>query len=543
MEKLFDFFKKNFALIAILLLQIPLIFPFFHRGFFPSHDDVQVTRVFEIFQSLKYGDIPPRWSANLLYGHGYPLFIFYSPFSYLVGALFSFFGFNFLLSTKIVFILSFILGGMGVYFLIKEWWGKLPAITAAIGFSYAPYRAVDVFVRGNLAEFFAFSFFPWIFLANWKLLTALKDKKIKWEILLSITLFISLTSHNLSSFIFLSFLLIFDLFYISLQDKKDILANFLGLTKSVLLSLLLSSYYLIPLFAERKYVMLDKFASFSYWEFFLTLSQIWHSSWGFGGFLSTDAMSLQLGKTIMIFSLLGIVGNFLTNTKFRKIIIFFFLSLLFCLFMEIKQSEFIWRNIKLLSYLQFPWRFHILATFLASILAGASVFFAQDKNKRLSIIISVIFLSITIFENFRYFRPKLYWSTPSVSETTTWQDEYLPKWVKEKPKDYATDKVKIISGNGKITNVIWGYLNKEIRVETQTHNTIQIAHVYYPGWKVYVNSKISEIRYDNPGGLMQVDVTTGKNKIIFVFSRTPLRFVSELVSIFGLVLLLVMIIN
>lgn len=520
-------------LILVLILQIPLVLPFFHKGFFPSHDDVQVTRVFEMFQSLSFGDFPPRWSANLLYGYGYPLYIFYSPFPYFVGALFSFLGFNFLISTKIVFILSFILGGMGIYLLVKEWWGKLPAVATSIAFSYAPYRAVDVYVRGNLAEFFAFSFFPWVFISNWKLITASKDQKRRWEILLSLTLFVLMTSHNISGFIYLLFLFVFDLFYIFFQERKDSLINVLSLIRSVLLSLLLSSYYLIPLLVERKYVMLGTFASSPYWEYFLTIPKIWNFPWGFGGYLEPDAMSLQLGKTLIVFSFLAVIGNLFIKTKYRKILIFFFFSLLMCTFIEIKQSVFIWQNIKILSFLQFPWRFHILSTFLASILAGSTIFLIHKRSSKLSLIFLIVFLSVNIFENFRYFCPKLYWNAPSVSETTTWNDEYLPKWVKQKPKDYTFQKIFPFNNLVKISNIKWGYLKKEFTADLPQKGKIQIAHVYYPGWEVSIDGNESEIKYDNPEGLMEISVSQGKHEIIFTFKKTTWRFLADSISLAG----------
>jgi len=276
--------KKYWFFLVIFLLEIPLILPFFHRGFFPSHDDIQVVRIFEMTQSLRFGDIPPRWSANLLYGYGYPLYIFYSSLPYLLGAVASFLGANFLISTKLIFILSFFLGSGGIYFLAKEWWGPKAALGATIAYSLAPYRAVDVYVRGNLAEFFSFSLFPWVFFFNWKVLNQDREKKIPWELIFCFSLFCLAISHNISFFIFSFFLVIFNLYFLFFHLKNNRLKIFINLSLICFLSFSLSAFYLIPLLYENKFVIVSQFLNSNYWDYFLTLKKLWSSPWGWGGY-------------------------------------------------------------------------------------------------------------------------------------------------------------------------------------------------------------------------------------------------------------------
>lgn len=548
MKTIFVFLKKNFPLLLVLLFQIPLILPFFHKGFFPSHDDVQVVRVFEMYQSLRFGDIPPRWSANLLFGHGYPLYIFYSPLPYFIGALFSFIVPNFLIATKFVFILSFIIGPVGIYFLTKEWWGKLPALISAVAFSYAPYRAVDVFVRGNLGEFFSFSFFPVVFWINLKLLRIFNQKNRNcWRLIFIFALFLLEISHNISCFIFLLFLGIYNLYFIFFETEKKLrLKTVVYLLGIVFFSLILSSFYLVPLLYESKFVLVGQFRDSPYSQYFLTLKKLWDSSWGWGGYTDkTDAVSLQLGKTLIIFSLLASIFNYFIKKPGRKLIIFFTLNLFFFVFMEIGASDFIWSRLTILHFFQFPWRLHILTTLFLSILCGSFIylinvtFCRKKKNCTLVLVLSIFIIVLFITENLKLFKPRIYSDAPAVSETTTWDDEYLPKWVKIKPKDYTGEKIKFVEGKGKIVNEEWGYLTKKFVVDGKSANsTIEIAHVYYPGWEVYINKKKGEINYDNNYGLMRVTVPEGKNNIEFVFKRTPWRLASELVSIVGVVIFL-----
>jgi len=123
------------------------------------------------------------------------------------------------------------------------------------------------------------------------------------------------------------------------------------------------------------------------------------------------------------------------------------------------------------------------------------------------------------------------------SETTTWDDEYLPKWVKEKPKDYAGEKIKIISGQGEIADLDWGYYQKTFVFIGEEESVLEIAHIYYPGWKVLINGEEKEIDYSNERGLMTISLSPGHNEVRFVFSRTPLRLTSEIISLLGLLVI------
>jgi uncharacterized membrane protein len=102
----------------VLLLQIPLILPLFHNGFYYSHDDFAIQRVTEYYASLSNGDFPARWSSNLLSGYGYPLFTFYSPMVYIIGALLMKIGLTPILAIKLLYFTAFLIGPIGIYIYI-----------------------------------------------------------------------------------------------------------------------------------------------------------------------------------------------------------------------------------------------------------------------------------------------------------------------------------------------------------------------------------------------------------------------------------------
>jgi uncharacterized membrane protein len=539
--RIFTFHKKKIVeivfLLIVILSVIPIIIPFFHKGFFPTHDDVQMQRIFEMSQALKYGSFPPRWASGLLFGHGYPLFSFYSPLTYYLGSLLVFVGANFLVATKIVFIMTFFLGAISMYLLVKEIFGRLPGLVASILFSYAPYKAVDVYVRGNLPEFLSLSLLPLVLWLNWLFL---KSKNLIWLPLFSLSLALLTLTHNISFVIFAFFLAVFNLVIImGLKEKKQMFLKTLG---GGFLALMISSFFWVPLLIETKLVnLVNQPWPHSYDKYFLTFKQLWSSTWGFNGFLEPQPMSLQIGKTFIVFSVIAVlVGLFRKYNLHKKLWLLFSVFFFFSVFMTTFSSSFVWKALPFLSFFQFPWRFHILITFSGSIVIASLFFFLEKiilRKKWPKVLIWLTILVVAgamVFENYRFFKPKLYWEPIAVSESTTWDDEYLPLWVKVKPKDYEGEKVKIIQGEGEVANLSWGYYQKSFTFLANQESEIEIAHIYYPGWKVFVNGEQKEIDYSNERGLMRINLLGGQNLVEFKFLRTPLRLISEIISLFFL---------
>jgi hypothetical protein len=535
-----------FLLLAVVLAVVPIIIPFFHKGFFPTHDDVQMQRIFEMSQALRYGSFPPRWASGLLFGHGYPLFSFYSPLTYYLGSLLVFAGANFLVATKLVFLITFFLGAVAMYLLTKDILGRIPGLVASIVFSYAPYKAVDVYVRGNLPEFLSLSLFPLVVWANWHLL---KSKNLIWLPLFSFSLALLVLTHNISFTIFAFFLVVFNLVIIfGEKEKKQLLAKVSG---GGFLALMISSFFWLPLLFETKLVNLVNHPwPFSYDRFFLTYQQLWSSPWGFNGFTEPQPMSLQIGKTFIIFSALAfLIGLFRKYDFYKKLWLFFFGFLIFSVFMTTFPSNFIWKALPFLSFFQFPWRFHILITFTGSILIAMIVYYVgqitvQRKWPKILIwFVALVIMGSAVFENYRFFKARLYWEPLAVSESTTWDDEYLPLWVKVKPKDYEGEKVKIIEGEGEVKEMNWGYSEKDFTFLAKKESIIEIAHIYYPGWKAFVNGQPQMIDYSNERGLMSLKLSEGQNLVKFKFLRTPLRLTSEIISLFGLLVVVFILIK
>lgn len=204
--------KKVIPFLLLFIICIPLIWPLLQPGFFVTDDgNWMIIRLSAFHQTLRSGQFPVRFLYPLNHGFGYPVTNFLYPLPFYMGEIIHLFGFGFVDSIKILFILSFILGAFFMYL--------YAGFFAAVIYSYMPYRLFDVYKRGSLGESVAFIFLPLIFY--------LVDKKR--IALASIATAALITSHNVTAFIFLPVIFLY---------SKNI--------KLILMALILSAWFWLP---------------------------------------------------------------------------------------------------------------------------------------------------------------------------------------------------------------------------------------------------------------------------------------------------------
>lgn len=511
------------------------------------HDDMQPIRVMQMDKCFKDGQIPCRWVPDLGYGFGYPLFIYYSPLAYYLMEFFYLAGFSILASIKIEIILTFILSGLGMYLLAKEIWGELGGVLSAVFYVYAPYRASDVYTRGAIGEITAFAFFPFIF---WAILKFVKSEKSKYLIYLSISYGCLLLTHNISSLIFTP--VIAGWILVLLQKKKK-LKLLIPLILYSLLGIGLAGFFVIPAFFEKKFVHVETMVMgyFNYLAHFISLKQLFLSGhWGYGTseLGPYDDLNFSIGLLHWGFALVGLILGFLKRKqkKLNWLILFFLASVgLGSLFMSHPRSVFIWNNFKLLSYLQFPWRFLTIAVFVFSLMAGALVFYAQ-KRKVLMLILS---LFLVLYFNHSYFRPAR-WLDISDQDKLSGQEwqrqqtasiyDYLPIWAQEPPTESAFDEPKFEQGEGKVISFKRGtdWLSGKVKVDT-SQAKLKLPSFYFPNFIVSSGTKKIPIDYDNHLGLITFELPQGEHEFQAELKNTLLRNISQVLTVLSIVFLFI----
>lgn len=562
---MFAYIKKNWVIFVVLAICFWAIKPLFIPGFFPIHDDEQIARVFELDSALHDGQFPVRWVQHLGFGYGYPLFNFYPPLSYYAAQVFHSLGFSFIEGTKSVFLLSFFLSALFMYLWVKEHFGKIAGVFAAILYTYAPYHAVDIYVRGSMPSFVSYTLIPLSLLLLDKLF---KEKKLNHSIFFGIVLGLIPLSHILKLFSFIPFLLIYGS-YLLIERRNDIKRIFPLLILSLLIAFGLTAFFLIPAALEKNYTMVDKINTgelFNYRLHFVCLKQFFESPWGYGGSLPNcqSGLSFEVGKIHLLTFFLAVL--FLAKSffikkfskfKFPTFIIFLFLL---SLYMANSHSSWIWERVQFLSYLQFPWRFLTLSAALSSFVGGFVIYYIEKnfgKKIALSLLIFLGFLAIFIVRS--DFQPQRYLNVGDSYYTNLddveWRVskssfEFVPKGVATKLSDIKTTQIdiekneiqrssyKIVRGEAGVKVISDKSQLKIFETDSKTNFVLQINTFSFPGWKILADGKEIKYRDDNKLKLITVDVPTGHHSLTASFTNTLPRAVGNaitLVTIFNLI--------
>lgn len=558
--------KRYIGIWVILILSLFALMPLFNPGFFPIHDNTQVERVFEMHKALQDGQFPVRWVKDLGYGYGYPIFNFYAPLAYYIGAKFMFFGVSALASTKLMIGLGIFLSGVTMYLLAREFWGEYGGIISGVLYIYAPFHAVDIYVRGDIAESWAYAFIPLVFYALFKLYESINKDTFKktnqnqtwiWVCLASVSFAGLILSHNLSAMMATPGIIIFSsiLYIFSIKSKKVSKSYYLLL--AILIGLLLSAFYWVPVFPELSYtnVLSVVGGGSDYKDHFVCLSQLWSSPWGFGGSAPgcIDGMSFKIGKLHILLSLLSIPSVFILIKKNKTkgfLVVFFAVSFLFTLFLMIKESKFLWDLITQMAFFQFPWRFLLIVSFYISFLGGAINYFSFKSLKFLKRgILSIVILSI-VFMNYSLFKPQemlmvdsnhyidrqiLNWKTSKIS------DEYMPKGFAIPKSQEFVPKSRISENKNIIVNNVVDktqFISFDVEVKEKTKLEMNLA--YFPGWHVFLDDQEQKIHAEKT---IVINIPKGEHKALVKYIQTPVEKIGNLLSVTGVMALLLGIIR
>ena len=103
-------------------------------------------------------------------------------------------------ATKLVFAVAYIASMVTMFVWAEAQWGRIAGLTAAIVYGFAPYRFVDLYVRGAIGEHTAFVFLPIIL---WGLLKLARCRNRRWGMVVAASIAGLLLSHNAMSLMFL----------------------------------------------------------------------------------------------------------------------------------------------------------------------------------------------------------------------------------------------------------------------------------------------------------------------------------------------------
>ena len=532
--------KKILIILFALSISVPVVLPFFHQGYFPTHDgEWAVVRLTDMFRLLRDFQIPPRYSAELNFGYGYPLFNFAYPLPYYLGIFLHLLGIGFVDTIKILFAASVFFSGFFMFIASRLLWGSTWAgIASSILYIYFPYRMVDLYVRGSIGESLSFILFPLLFYLAIRLIS-----KPSFLLVGAIAFCVAslIMTHNIMAVIFMPLYIVLILIQAIFKNKEAIKTFSL----SIFLGFGLSAFFWIPAILEKSNILLSQMPIANRDLYFVTLNQFLFPKWGYGVPVDPNGFSYQLGLVhlvVFIIVILSLLFLLIKDKKYFKkysvqiasalaIFTAFFIFLLF------KPSEFLWENIPLLSEINYPWIALGILGFLISLLAGFLP--KQILRKYLVVFLGVIAVFIVL----PYAKPEYYFNKGdnyylTNDATTTSSNELMPLWVKKFPSQRPVQKAEIIKGKGTIGEIFSNSKKIEFYANVSSDSVIRINRIYYPGWNVSVDNVSVPISYSNEKGVMEMNIPAGRHEVKASFTETPIRLLSDFISLISVFALL-----
>ena len=510
-------------------------FSLLNKGLPPTHDgEYHVIRFIEFDKTLSSGSFYPRWSPDLNYGYGIPLFNYVYPLPNYVSSFFHSFGVSFINAFKLNFLTAILLAGLFFYLWTKSFFEKKGALIGAIFYLFSPYMFVDIYIRGSVGEVWALALFP-AFL--WAITEFVYKKRQMFFPVSIVFLSLIIFSHNILALMFFPFAILYSLLLIFLEkNKKTIFINILSL---FILAVGLSAIFWLPALSEAKYTV--GLQIFDYKRNFPEVFQLLFPSWGsgfFGGSLDNQ-MSVQIGVANLLAIFIGVIVfiKLFRKKDFRaKLLGFFLISFFVVIFLMLRVSLPIWEKIPLMNYFQFPWRFLSLIILICSFLAAGT--FSIIKKKVFFILMFFLPLVLT----FNYAHPSYYMDRTDnyyatrpnfIDGTNSIGNSFNTLWFNAKPVR-TTSKIQtnkdIIVNNTSIKPANYKFEATVLKPSVLTVNT-----AYFPGWEAKIDGKLTQVRKNNEG-LITIPLLEGKHSLEINFSDTQIRKISSLVSIISFIL-------
>ncbi|MBP9814634.1 hypothetical protein KBC80_05630, partial [Candidatus Woesebacteria bacterium] len=336
---------------------------------------------------------------------------------------------------------------------------------------------------------------------------------------------------------------------------------------AALVALALSAYYFLPLNLEVKYLYYGGMPNYYAHNQTTSLATFINPFWQYNCVFRNDIFGrCQLTKggvteTLIMLALLGIglvillqkkhISRFfdrfctrwiqhLTPTARKNLFIFTIVGALVSVFLSTTALEYFYERIKVLSSIQYPWRF--LSAYLFFPPIALAFFFEFIRAKKWSNYLwygLIIFIVVARFpqlyaKNYTFIPTSDYYFTPlnlhSLTMNTKWSGD---------SRDYPVrrGKAEIIRGKGEITSRVLKNASREYVILAETELQMSDNTFYFPGWHVYIDGADTRIEFQDPAyrGVITFAVPIGEHKVKVVYEDTKIRTLGKLISALTLI--------
>jgi len=568
--------------LVLLVLAAATTGPMWDGRMFYSHENLlPAFRLVEVDRNVREGHLFARWFPDYALGLGLPQLVFFPPLTLYLSELFHLGGLDLFASIEAAFVVGTLLCAAGTFLWASQVWSNWGAVVSAAAAIFAPYHLLNLYVRGDLHEYVALGWLPWIL---WAFHRLLKRPGAGWVVVAALLHAALMLTHNLTAVLFTPALL----FYVLLgaADRGD--GRALGACLlALVLAVGLGAFFWAPALLEKRYVQIDVLTQ-GFGDFrnhFIELRQFFSPYWGYGASVKGpgDTISFQIGNLMLLLALGGLAAAWRRRLRddaggFPVVFAVLLIGASIVLMMEVSAP--LWETLPLLKYFQFPYRFLALAVLGASLLAGGAVELLADFRPRwvpLGAVALSGLLAVTAQGRCRvigYSEVQASAITPEtvrrVRETVA-TGEYVPRGVKDfpPPKElhftlekipkegfsreemdrrlkvrFERDRklelwkwkrvpvggvkvipqgVEILAGQGIVADYRFRGQEIDCRVSAGSPVTLRFGVFYFPGWRAWVDGEPATLQTELNTGLIILRLQPGTHAVTLRFEDTPLR--------------------
>jgi hypothetical protein len=572
---------RRFDLTPLLLL-IPLLLALLPDGL-PNTADMHVhfIRAAEMVHAWQDGVWVPRWSANLGYGYGIPLFNYAPPLPYFLTAMLHMLGAPLEIALKGTLIIALLIAAWGSYTGIRSSFGTLAGAVGSVAFVYAPYRLRELFIQGNVGQLLAWSFIPW---AVWGVARLWETGRIRYGVVIALAVAGALLSHNVVALVLGIILAVQTIGLVAFSfftGREGYSPTSIGWARALALlkvafagigGLALAAWFSIPALLEGDFIQLDKIVASDYRARFVPFQELIALSPALDRAAVNPYLPLTLGAVQVGVAL---VGAFLWAVAGRhsqtptvnpspkekgwsteSIGGYMALGLLGAV-MAHRISLPLWEILPFADLFEFPARWHGFTALGLAGLAGAAVGELAKHNAKWGVWVGGIAITLLFLSSLVNLYPQrlplgTWQSTPADvvqfevatgAVGTTSLAEFNPVWrtlpLTESPllEDYRAyrtpDRIerRTLPASAIAETLTSRTESHHLRFTLTQPATITLNLLYFPGWTAYINGVRVSAMPEPETGLIQLPMPAGSSEVFLQLEDTPLRQGSEWLSL------------
>jgi len=524
-----------FLLSALIMLRQVISSAYFSCIIQDSFD--YTSWAWQFVQALKEGIIYPRWLPLNFWGYGSPAFILYPPLAFYLVSFFDIFTHSVITAMNITKFVALFLSGVGMFFLIKEFYSEKIALLTAAFYVIFPYNTFEFYFVGTFASTVSFMWFSPIVLFTYRYIKHGSYINIAYAGLCYGGLILT---HLINAYMF-TFVLLSFIIFMSITRKRP--ENLFAIPLILVIGFLISAAYILPILHDRRFINLGFFIKdfvLDFHNFFIIPNmtkkfpeghawRAYYNVFAFYAFFFSVFIVLSLIQTMKLRRVKEMGSVYRVNKVFFGVAIF-------SIFLMFGISTVIWETVPFFKYIQFPNRWLNVAAF-AVVFLSAIIFWTvvtvYKTKQRQVIFITLLFLMCLLLDS-KYvvsscaFRKENF----EAHQASNWNYEHLPTWVnaQEIGKNISQERVMMLNGEGKTKIIKWDSAERVIEITAQTPLTLRIRTFYFPGWKAYVDTGQTEIRTEEGTGAMLIAIPEGIHTLGMKFEDTPVRYYSKIIS-------------